>query len=340
MNYPKISIVVPSFNQGQYLEETLLSIFSQEYPNLELLVVDGGSTDKSIEIIKKYEEKISWWISEKDNGQSNAINKGFSKATGEIVSWLCSDDLFTAGTLKKVSEYFYNQPPDVGLIHGGTTIFKGNKEIRNDWGYYNPSIERNLAGMAFSQPSAFFLKNYLDKVGGQLNEKLHFGMDYDLFCRLACVCRFLPVQDIFSKYRLHGNSKSVASQDKFIDDWNRVFSNLCQNAGWEEEMKFLSTSGIFEKDLLSFYYPYSFELDRKLLDQADKKKILYYHYCHTLKSYYKSGIILKSKKLSKLIRKTYKAEWWKNEKSIRQIMKRLLLPTIILKTLKKIRKII
>lgn len=340
MNYPKISIVVPSFNQGQYLEETLLSIITQEYPNLELLVVDGGSTDNSVDIIKKYEQHITWWVSEKDNGQSNAINKGFSKATGEIVSWLCSDDLFTSGTLKKVSEYFKVQPPDIGLIHGGTTIFREGKIVRNDWGYLNPSIERNLAGMAFSQPSAFFLKKYMDKVGGQLNEKLHFGMDYDLYCRLACVCRFLPVKDIFSKYRLHESSKSIVNEDKFIDDWNRVFSNLCKNAGWEEEMMLLSTSGIFEKDLLSFYYPYSFELDRKLISQTDKQRMLFYHYCYTLKSYYKRGRILKSKKLSSLIRKTYKAEWWQNENSIMQIIRRLILPTIILKALKKIKKMI
>lgn len=340
MNYPKISIVVPSFNQGQYLEETLQSILGQDYPNLELFVIDGGSTDNSVDIIKKYEKNINWWISEKDSGQSNAINKGFSKATGDIVSWLCSDDLYTPGTLKKVSEYFNDQSPEVGLIHGGTTIFSGDKIIRNDWGYEHPSIERNLAGMAFSQPSAFFLKKYLDKVGGRLNEELHFGMDYDLYCRLACVCRFLPVKDIFSKYRLHSNSKSVSNEDKFISDWNRVFSNFCKNAGWEEELKMLATSNLFEKGILSFYYPYSFEINRNMLDKADKRKILFYHFCNTLKSYYKNGLILKSKRLSKLIRKTYKAEWWKNENNMLQIMKRLILPAAIIRVLKKIRKII
>ena len=106
MNFPKISIVIPSYNQGQFLEETILSIINQQYPNLELFVVDGGSNDNSVDIIKKYKSHISWWVSEKDKGQSEAINKGFARASGEIISWLCSDDLLTQDSLKVVSTHF------------------------------------------------------------------------------------------------------------------------------------------------------------------------------------------------------------------------------------------
>ena len=131
MDYPKITIIVPSFNQGQYIGETLSSIINQDYPNLELFVVDGGSTDNSVEVIKKYEQHLTWWVSEKDKGQSDAINKGLSKATGEIINWICSDDLLTEGSLKNVATYFLNISDDIGLIHGGTIIFNNKFERFN-----------------------------------------------------------------------------------------------------------------------------------------------------------------------------------------------------------------
>ena len=158
MNFPKISIVIPSYNQGQFLEETILSVINQQYPNLELFVVDGASDDNSVEVIKKYEQHLTWWESEKDKGQSDAINKGFAKATGEIISWLCSDDLYMPGALKKVATLFQQQNDGVGLIYGGVTLFRDNKDLSTSWGYKDFSTERYLAGMAFSQPAAFYRK--------------------------------------------------------------------------------------------------------------------------------------------------------------------------------------
>src|SRR5690606_28750520 len=122
-NLPKISIITPSYNQSNFLEETILSVINQNYPNLEFFVIDGGSTDHSVEIIKQYENKIDFWVSEKDNGQSHAINKGFKRATGTIITWLNSDDVLTPGILHKIAEKFSQLPDDVGLIYGGTTLF-------------------------------------------------------------------------------------------------------------------------------------------------------------------------------------------------------------------------
>jgi glycosyltransferase involved in cell wall biosynthesis len=337
MIFPKISIIVPSYNQGQYLEKTILSIINQAYPDLELYIVDGGSTDDSIEIIKKYEQQISWWVSEKDEGQSNAINKGFSKISGHIVSWVNSDDLLLKGALHKVAEHFSSLPSDVGLIHGGTTLFDAKKDIKNDWGYVNPSLERNLAGMAFSQPSAFFLKKYLDVVGGKLNEQLHYGMDYDLFCRLACVCRFTPVNDLFSKYRLHDNSKSVKEQHKFINDWNCTFVNFCKNVGWIDTLEEMKNSGFFQSDQLSYYCPFDFSPDMSIIAGADRKQTLFYHFCYLLKAFYWNDERMKAKKILDYLKTNYNIEWIKNEKDVPAIMKKMMLPDFILKGLKKIK---
>lgn len=337
MNFPKISIIVPSYNQGQYLEATLLSIIDQRYPQLELIVVDGGSKDNSPDIIKKYENHISWWVSEKDSGQSNAINKGFAKATGEIISWLCSDDLYTPGTLQKVAAYFSDQPGDVGLIHGGTTLFRGDKEIVTDWGYKNPSLERNLAGMAFSQPSAFFLKKYLDRIGCSVNENLHYGMDYDLYCRLACVCKFLPVKDIFSRYRLHDSSKSVTAQDSFIGDWNRAFVNLCRQLGWTDVISELRSTNSIDPEIFNYSCEFQFVPEKTIIDPADKKRITFYHLCYTLKALYWSGQRIKAKQLLYYLKEKYPGAWLKEEKDIPPIMQKLSLPEFILKALKKIK---
>ena len=114
---PKISIIIPSFNQNEFIEETILSIINQNYPNIEIIVIDGGSNDKTLDIISKYKENFDFLISEKDNGQSHAINKGFNKSTGEIVTWLCSDDTYLPNCLKTVGEYF-NKNPDVDFLYG------------------------------------------------------------------------------------------------------------------------------------------------------------------------------------------------------------------------------
>ena len=337
MNFPKISIVIPSYNQGQFLEETILSVVNQQYPNLELFVVDGASKDNSVDIIKKYEQHITWWVTEKDKGQSEAINKGLQRANGEIMNWLCSDDLLTPGALFKVAECFSNQQTGVGLIHGGTTLFRDDRIISSDWGYKDPSRERYFAGMAFSQPSAFILKTYFDIIGRKVNEDLHYGMDYDLYSRLACVCDLVPVQDIFSKYRLHESSKSVSDNDKFIGDWSRVFVNLCKNLGWNDVIADMKRSGFIPGETLDFYTPFSFAPGLNIANNTDKHKVLFYHYCVVLKAFYWSDQHDKATGLLKYLRGKYPAVWLKNEKGIPQMAMKLMLPRIMLRVLKKIK---
>ena len=128
-NWPKISIITPSYNQGEFLERTILSVIEQNYPNLEYIIIDGGSTDGSVDIIQKYADKLAYWISEKDNGQTHAINKGFKKATGEIVAWLNSDDELCEGALMAVASVFMEHD-EADFVFGNQYSIDSNGKIK------------------------------------------------------------------------------------------------------------------------------------------------------------------------------------------------------------------
>lgn len=332
----KISVVVPSYNQGQYIEETLRSVLDQDYPDLELIVIDGGSTDATVEIIKKYESRITYWVSEKDKGQSDAINKGFQRATGEIITWLCSDDLFTPGTLHQVARYFSSLDPTVGLIHGGVTVFNKDGDKHNDFGYPDPSVERYISGMAFSQPAAFFRKKYFDEVNGRVSESLHYGMDYDLFARLATVCHFHPVPDLFARYRMHEESKSVSQQDRFIVDWCRVFLNLSRNLGWNkvyEQLKAVTPL----KDAFGYEWDYGYQFRQDIFAKVNPEKALFYHLCYQLRALFAAGDIRSSRRILAYLQTQFPKEWMDREKRIMDIHQKLRLPTPLLLFLRKVK---
>ncbi len=211
--YPKISVITPSYNQGRFLEECIQSVLGQKYPNLEYIIIDGGSTDNSLEVIKKYESEITYWISEKDNGQSNAINKGFKKATGDIIAWLNSDDLYYGKSLWKIAD-IYNRHRD---IMGQTAFILGN-------GYRYKWPEKSLSrfcpkNIAFSrhvlaegldyilQPSVFVLRNAAEKVG-YLDENLHYCMDWDWWYRLSENSKVVVTDHMLSMSREYEETKT------------------------------------------------------------------------------------------------------------------------------------
>ena len=219
--WPRISVVTPSFNQGRFIEETIRSVLLQAYPNIECFVIDGASTDNSVEVIKKYSPWLTHWVSEKDRGQSHAINKGMSHATGDIVAWLNSDDLYLPSTLFRVATAWDKQPTHwlVGKIKLGESV--DSPEVRTlrlsssrtflEIAAFWLVRERNLR--TFSQPEVFISRQAWQAVGG-LCEKLFLTMDYHLWAKLAAM-GYLPVYlpEEIAFFRVHKKQKTQPSSE-------------------------------------------------------------------------------------------------------------------------------
>ena len=323
----KISVIIPSYNQGKFLEETILSVLGQEYPLLELLIIDGGSKDNSVSIIKKYEDKITGWLSEKDNGQSDAINKGFKMCTGDIVSWLGSDDLYTPGTLFKINELFSTFPPSIGVIHGNSEIFNSDEIIRLDKGYEVWSIARQLAGMTFPQPSSFIRKSALD-LSGMLNPSLHFGMDYDLFSRLIMVSDFKYIDYQFSRYRLHDESKSTIAIAKFIEEWIIIFNSISEGLKLEKIIQVLEKNKLRTKTDTSTLHFFS---ELKTIKKIDYEKMLFYFLVNVIRYDYVSENFNRVRKIGIYVSNEF-GDYLKSEPLIKKIIRRTqFFPPILIK---------
>jgi glycosyltransferase involved in cell wall biosynthesis len=180
-SFPLISIITPSYNQGEYIEQTICSVLEQGYPNLEYIIVDGGSTDSSVEIIKKYEQHLAWWVSEKDKGQSNAINKGIQRSNGEIINWLNSDDYYMPGALHHVAQQFTD--PEINCYCGYSRVFSETSEkCSSGTDVYPGNLPKTIGWARIDQPETFFRKSVWDKIG-LLNETFHYVMDKEFWIR-------------------------------------------------------------------------------------------------------------------------------------------------------------
>lgn len=234
--HPKISIITPSYNQCDFLEQTIQSVLNQDYPNLEYIVIDGGSTDNSADIIKKYESKLAYWVSEKDRGQSHAINKGFQRATGEIVAWLNSDDYYLGNILDTVSRFF-QEHPDVDLVYGDIILIDKHSNVLGVRKVVPYNYTLALYGLsAIPQPSTFFHRRALDVVG-LLDEEFHYQMDTEFFLRFGkkgLKIKYVPVP--LAKFRLHSESKTVSGyHDKVQQANRRILEKMLQRTITEQE---------------------------------------------------------------------------------------------------------
>lgn len=222
-DWPKITIITPSYQQGKYIEQTILSVINQKYPNLEYIIIDGGSTDESFKIIKKYENKLAYWQSVKDGGQTDGINQGLKRSKGEIISWLNSDDVLCDGTLFKVAEFFIKEQ-DAAILSGDYKVVDENNKVIWQPRIVNTAFTKKsdlsiydlLRCWRFTlpQPSTFWNKKTFSNLG-LLNEELHFAMDLEYWLR--AIKNEIPIyrtNEIFSVFRVHGASKTSKLEEK------------------------------------------------------------------------------------------------------------------------------
>lgn len=240
MKWPKISIVTPSYNQGEFIEETLDSVLSQGYPDLEYFVVDGGSSDKSVEIIKKYEKHLTWWVSEQDEGQSHAINKGLKRCSGDIVNWINSDDYYEPGALRTVAKAFMENDVDMACFRAN--VFGLQNRISRGTDIYPENLAKAIAFSRIDQPETFFSRKAFKEMG-LLNESLHYCMDKEWLLRYFLLFgnkRVAKCDDIILNFRYHEASKSVSEQEKFQVESDEIFLSLAQNTEDTEAIDALS----------------------------------------------------------------------------------------------------
>ena len=209
MNSPKISIITPSYNQGQFIEETILSVINQNYPLIEYIIIDGGSTDNTIEIIKKYTKHITYWVSEKDSGQSEAINKGFKRATGDIVCWLNSDDILMPNAIREVANFF-EENNDVNILNGYTVVIDKKSNILFNLFLLNQKKWYACHGIYYiAQPSLFWRRKIFESIG-LLREDFHTLMDKEFLIKMfEKNMEIRNFKKILAGFRLHESSKTT-----------------------------------------------------------------------------------------------------------------------------------
>ncbi|MBV6449737.1 MAG: hypothetical protein MHPDNHAH_00450 [Anaerolineales bacterium] len=217
-----ISIITPSFNQARYLEQTIQSVLGQDFPHIEYIVVDGASTDGSVEMIKKYADKLAWWVSEKDSGQAEAINKGLARAKGEIVAWLNSDDYYLPSAVSAAMKVF-EENPDVALVYGNMLAVDERGNAFNTLTYKQLSLQDLLCFQIIGQPAVFFRREALEKAG-MLDPTFHFLLDHHLWIRIAQHGKILHVNQTWAAARYHAEAKNRAKAAEFGREAFRILA--------------------------------------------------------------------------------------------------------------------
>jgi len=228
MHYPKISIITPSLNQGAYIERTIQSVLSQNYPNLEYFVIDGGSSDQTRSILQKYQDEITCILSEPDQGQSHAINKGLQMATGDVINWLNSDDYYEPYALFKVANTFNNER--INVVAGKRRIWQDQRSIHLSEGtdIYSDNLAKTIGWARIEQPETFFRASSIERIG-LLDTRLHYLMDRDWWVKYLFtfgLSGVIKIHDLLVNFRLHRQSKSLLKQKEIQYETDTFYYGL------------------------------------------------------------------------------------------------------------------
>ncbi len=250
---PRVSIIMPSFNQGHFLEAAIQSVLAQSYPNIEFILVDGGSKDESLEIIKKYQQHFAWWVSEKDKGHADALNKGFSHATGEILAWLNSDDVYFPNAVAEAVAILQQQP-EVGMVYADADLIDNSGAQIGRFAARQTDYRRMLRGSVHIPQATTFFRRGLWQQVGPLDLSLFFSFDYDLWVKIAKVSQVLYVPRRWAQFRIHGDGKTIVNDDRCYPDMLRVLQR--EGGGWLSWLRLR----YYARKLLYSWLPWKFRL--------------------------------------------------------------------------------
>lgn len=263
INPPKISIVTPSFEQGRYLEKTLRSVLEQNYPNLEYVVKDGGSTDNSRAIIERYQDKLSHWVSTPDKGQSHAINIGFTHTSGDIMGWLNSDDLLLPGALNCVADYFVKHP-EIDVLYGNRLLIDESDNEIGRWILPGHSSSTLSWADFIPQETLFWRRSIWDKIGGQVDESFRFAMDWDLLIRFReAGANFTHIPYFLGAFRVHDNQKTSAATDIGSYETKLIQKRIFGKIPSRMKIRLAVTPYILRHITVNFVYLIAYMLRRK-----------------------------------------------------------------------------
>jgi glycosyltransferase involved in cell wall biosynthesis len=257
--WPRLSIVTPSYNQGKFIEATIRSVLLQGYPNLEYIIIDGGSTDNSVETIKKYDKYLFYWHSKKDRGQADAINQGLEKSSGQILGWINSDDVYVKGTFNKIAKAFHFQPNCI-VVHGNRILINEIGEVTG-WMCLPPFDPKALIYNVCSETA--FWQRAVMKEAGILNASLQFAIDLEFFGRLYKYGEFMKLNEYLGYFRCYSENKSSTmahiGREEAAREWRRLFGSDIMKGEMKQKKNILKiftffTELIKEPILLGFPY--------------------------------------------------------------------------------------